>query len=66
MIVQGIGRQQHSYPSHSIHFVLPGWVPAGLMIEEAVEEEWTKLTGLAVLVGEHILLDVEICVVVVS
>ena len=37
MIVHGIGRQQHSYPSHSIHFVFPGCVPAGLVIEEVIE-----------------------------
>ena len=46
--------QQHSYPSHSIHFVLPGSVPAGLRIEEALEEGRTKLTGEAVAVEEHI------------
>ena len=47
--------QQHSYPSHSIHFVLPGSLPAGLMIEEALEEGRTKLTGVpAALVEEHI------------
>lgn len=54
MIVQGNGMQQHSYPSHSIHLVLPGSFPAGLRIEEAVEEGRTKLTGEAMEAEEHI------------
>ena len=30
--------QQHSYPSHSMHLVLPGWVlPLLEMIEEPLE-----------------------------
>jgi len=35
---QGIGIQQHSYPSHSKHFVLPAAPPSGFTIEEIVEE----------------------------
>jgi hypothetical protein len=30
--------QQHSYPSHSKHFVLPAAPPSGFTIEEMVEE----------------------------
>jgi len=37
-IVQGIGMQQHSYPSHSMHFVFPAAPPSGFTIEEMVEE----------------------------
>ena len=35
----GIGMQQHSNPSHSMHFVLVGSVPAGLPIDVIEEEE---------------------------
>lgn len=38
MIVQGIGIQQHSKSPQSMHFVLPGSMPAGLRIDEAAEE----------------------------
>lgn len=31
-----MGIQQHSYPSHSMHFVLPAAPPSGLTIEEMV------------------------------
>jgi hypothetical protein len=30
--------QQHSYPSHSMHFVFPAAPPSGFTIEEMVEE----------------------------
>jgi hypothetical protein len=30
-IVQGMGMQQHSKPSHSMHLVRPGTIPPGLM-----------------------------------
>lgn len=30
--------QQHSYPSHSMHFVFPALPPSGFTIEEIVEE----------------------------
>ena len=53
IILQGSGMQQHSYPSHSRHLVFPGSLPAGLMIEEALEEGSTKLTGVEVAVEEH-------------
>jgi hypothetical protein len=38
IIVQGIGMQQHSYPSHSMHFVFPAAPASGLTIEEIVDE----------------------------
>jgi len=37
MTVQGIGIQQHSYPSHSRHFVFPAAPLSGFTIEEMVE-----------------------------
>jgi len=30
--------QQHSYPSHSMHFVFPAAPPSGFTIEEMVDE----------------------------
>ena len=48
MTVQGIGIQQHSYPSHSIHLVFPGSVPAGLPIL-VIDEE--PLRGRTAFVG---------------
>lgn len=44
MIVQGIGIQQHSKSPQSIHFVLPGSMPAGFKMEEAVMDGREKLT----------------------
>jgi len=38
MTVQGIGIQQHSYPSHSIHFVFPAAPPSPLTILLIVED----------------------------
>lgn len=35
--VHGIGTQQHSYPSHSIHFVFPAVPPSGLTTDEIVD-----------------------------
>ena len=43
--------QQHSYPSHSMHLVLPAWpLPLLEMIDEPLDEilvvgGWTMLTG---------------------
>lgn len=37
MTVQGIGRQQHSYPSHSMHLVLPPVASAGLTMASMME-----------------------------
>ena len=43
--------QQHSYPSHSMHLVWPGWpLPLLEMMEEPLEEMvvvggWTMLMG---------------------
>lgn len=42
MTTQGMGMQQHSYPSHSKHLVLPGALPwpvasAGLIMLSMVE-----------------------------
>jgi len=41
MTVQGMGMQQHSYPSHSMHFVLPPPPPpaasAGLTMDSTME-----------------------------
>lgn len=38
MMVQGMGMQQHSYPSHSMHFVLPPpAASAGLTIESTMD-----------------------------
>ena len=45
MIVHGMGMQQHSKPSHSMHLVLPGCVPAGLTIESMDSIGLTKSTG---------------------
>jgi hypothetical protein len=36
--VHGIGMQQHSYPSHLMHFVFPAAPPSGLTMELIVEE----------------------------
>jgi len=51
--VQGSGKQQHSYPSHSMHFVFPGSVPAGFVIEEVEVVGMTALTGVEVVEVEH-------------
>ncbi|UQC85923.1 uncharacterized protein CLUP02_11422 [Colletotrichum lupini] len=37
MTVQGMGMQQHSYPSHSMHFVLPPVASAGLTMLSMME-----------------------------
>lgn len=44
IIVQGRGIQQHSKSPQSIHFVLPGSMPAGFKMEEAVVDGREKLT----------------------
>jgi hypothetical protein len=62
MTVQGIGIQQHSYPSHSRHFVFPA-PESPLTIEEIVEEAAEPGPFLLInWVGEeeHILLDIVI------
>jgi hypothetical protein len=55
--VQGIGRQQHSYPSHSMHFVFPAaplsLLTIELMVEEAAEPGPLRFTR--VLDDVHIL-----------
>ena len=39
-----MGMQQHSKPSHSIHFVLPGSTPPGLMMDSNDAMGLTALT----------------------
>jgi hypothetical protein len=56
--VQGIGMQQHSYPSHSMHFVFPAaplsLLTIELMVEEAAEPGPLRFTR--VLDEVHILI----------
>ncbi len=62
-IVQGIGMQQHSKPSHSMHLVRPGSIPPGLMrgVEEpgstwltrAVRDEEAIASDRCVLMLDH-------------
>ena len=57
-IVHGIGIQQHSYPSHSRHFVFPAAPPSGLTIElmvDAAAEPGPLWFTSGVWVEEHIL-----------
>jgi hypothetical protein len=58
--VQGMGMQQHSYPSHSKHFVFPAAPVSGFTIEEMVDAaaEPGPLRFTRVFVDEvHILMD---------
>ncbi len=69
MITHGMGMQQHSYPSHSKHLVLPVAPLSGftmlLMVEAALEPGPFMLTG-APWVEVHILRKEGIKVVVLD